>query len=101
VFTLHLAIKSSSFARFSIDTWTDRLLILARLWRHRRRGMLSNKYSWVRRRWRGIRGFQQDASWSRVHWRSEIRRGPFERKQPGAAPAAKLRCVVAFNAPSG
>jgi hypothetical protein len=30
-----------------------------------------------------------------------MRRGPFGRKQPGAAPPAKLRCVVAFNAQSG
>jgi hypothetical protein len=30
-----------------------------------------------------------------------MRRGPFGRKQPGAAPAAKLRCVVAFNEQSG
>jgi hypothetical protein len=48
-----------------------------------------------------IQGFQQDASWFKVRWRSEKRRGPFGRKQPGAAPAAKLRCVVACNAQSG
>ena len=34
------------------------------------------------------RGFQQDASWFKARWRSEARRGPFGRKQPGAAPAA-------------
>ena len=30
--------------------------------------------------WRVIRGFQQDASWSRVRWRAEMRPDPFGRK---------------------
>jgi hypothetical protein len=63
--------------------------------------MLSSKYFSVRPGWRVIRGFHQDASWFKARWRSEMRRGPFGRKQRGAAPPAKLRCVVAFNAQSG
>jgi hypothetical protein len=63
--------------------------------------MLLNKYSSARPRWRVIRGCHQDASWFKVRWRSEMRRGPFGRKQPGAAPAAKSRCVAVFNAQSG
>ena len=47
-----------------------------------------------------IQGFHRDALWSRVRWRWEMRLGPFGRKQPDAAPGAKLRCVVAFNAQS-
>ena len=38
-----------------------------------------------------------------MRWRlGNVWGGPFGKKQPrGAAPAAKLRCVVAFNAQSG
>jgi hypothetical protein len=63
--------------------------------------MLSNKYFSALPGWRVIRGFHQDASWFKVRWPSEMRRGPFGRKQPGVAPPAKLHCVVAFNAQSG
>jgi hypothetical protein len=63
--------------------------------------MSSNNYSSVRPEWRVIRGFHQDASWFKVRWRSEMRRGPSRRKQSGDAPPAKLRCVVDFNAQSG
>jgi hypothetical protein len=48
-----------------------------------------------------IRDFHQDASWFKARWPSEMRLGPFGKKQPGAAPAAKSPCVVAFNAQSG
>jgi hypothetical protein len=44
-----------------------------------------------------MRGFQQDVLWFKARWRSEKRRGPFGRKQPGAAPAAKLHCAAAFS----
>ena len=44
-FTLPLATRSNSLEKFSIDTWTGRSPGLAKLWRHRRRGMSSNKYS--------------------------------------------------------
>jgi hypothetical protein len=65
----------------------SRSKLYERLWRRRRRGMLSNKYSSLRPRWRVIRGFQQDASCSKVHWRSEMRRGPFGRE-------AAVRCAA-------
>jgi hypothetical protein len=36
-----------------------------------------------------------------MRWSLEMRRGLFVRKQPAAAPPAKVRCVAAFNAQSG
>jgi hypothetical protein len=63
--------------------------------------MLSSKSFSVRPGWRVIRRFHQDASWCKVRWLSEMRPGPFGRKQPAAAPPAKLRCVAAFNAQNG
>jgi hypothetical protein len=41
-----------------------------------------------------IRRFQQDASWFKARWRAEMPR--CGRKQLGAAPPAKRRCVIAF-----
>ena len=37
-----------------------------------------------------IRGFQQDASWSRVRWLAEIRLGLFGRKQPARRAASEI-----------
>src|SRR5206468_10814205 len=95
VFTPLLATRSSFLARFSIDTWTGRLLILAKLWRHRRRGMWSKKYSSAPPGWRMIPGFQQDASWFKARWRAEIR--PFGRRWLRGVRRPKLHCVAAFN----
>src|ERR1700681_4437109 len=80
VFTPHLATRSSSLEKFSIDTWTDRLPFLERLWRRERRKMLSKKFFSARPRWRVIRGCRQDALWSRVRWRAEMRPDLFGRK---------------------
>jgi len=41
--------------------------------------------------WRVIRGFQQDASWSRVRWLAEIRAGLFRRNR--RAPRGQRNCV--------
>ena len=60
---LLLATRSSSFARFSIDTWRGRLLIFRRLWRRPGRGMLSSKYWAAPSTWRTIRRSPQDASY--------------------------------------
>jgi hypothetical protein len=57
--------------------------------------MWSKKYSSARPGWRMIRRFQQDASWFKARWRAEMPR--CGRKQLGAAPPAKRRCVIAFN----
>src|SRR6266481_4484947 len=97
----HSETKSSSSARFLIDMQADHLLILAKHWRRQRPGMLPNKFYMARPGWRVTRGFQQDASWSRVRWLAEIRLGLFRRKQRHAALPARLRCVVAFSEQSG
>jgi len=40
-----------------------------------------------------IQGLRQGASWCKVRWQSEKAQGPFARKQPDAAQAAKV-CVA-------
>src|SRR6266446_1571117 len=95
VFTPPLATRRSSFERFSIDTWTGRSPILAKLWRRQRRGMWSKKYSSARPGWRKIPGFQQDASWFKARWRAEMR--PPGRKWLRGEWRRKLHCVAAFN----
>ena len=95
VFTLHSATRSSSSAKFSIDTWTGRSPILAKLWRHRRRGMWSKKYSSARPEWEMIRKFRQDASWSKARWPAEML--PFGRKHLPDGRRPKRYCVAAFN----
>src|SRR5260370_39785982 len=97
----HSETKSSSSARFLIDMQADHLLILARHWRRQRPGMLSNKFYLARPGWRETRGFQQDASWSRVRWLAENRLGPFRREQRHAALPPGMRCVGAFSEQSG
>src|SRR5216683_6658405 len=90
VFTPHLATRSNSLEKFSIDTWTGRSPILAKLWRHRRRGMWSKKYSSARPGWQMIPGFRQDASWFKARWRAET--GPFGRKWLRGGRRPKLHC---------
>src|SRR4029077_10313529 len=99
VFTPHLATRSNSLEKFSIATWTGRSPILAKLWRHRRRGMWSNKYSVARPGWGMILGFQQDASWFKARWRAEL--PPLARKWLHGGRRPKLHCVVVFNEQSG
>src|SRR5712691_8727030 len=70
--------KELLFEKFSIATWTGRSPILAKLWRQRRRGVWSKKYSSAPPGWRMIRGFRQDASWFKERWHAEM--PPFGRK---------------------
>jgi AcrR family transcriptional regulator len=72
--------KGSSSSRSLIDMLMGHLLIFAKRWRHRRRGRLSSKFYSAPLTWRVIPAFHQDASWSKVRLRAEIRPDPFRKK---------------------